>query len=123
MMEENKRKRLEHKPSFGTGSTELHEAAKEGDLSNVKRIVDDAVTKPMIHTPDLNQWLPIHEASRGGHLEIVELLVEKGADVNARTNHGKGGTPLWLAREAFGDDHPLIRFFESIGAMDLGGEL
>ena len=40
-------------------------------------------------------WTPLHNAAIRGHKEIAELLITKGADVNAK---GKVGiTPLDLA--------------------------
>jgi ankyrin repeat protein len=39
---------------------------------------------------------PLHEASKNGHEKIVSLLLEKGADVNAKMNYRS--TPLELAR-------------------------
>ena len=38
----------------------------------------------------------MHKAAEGGHKEIVELLIAKGADVNAKGESGwlKGRTPL-----------------------------
>ena len=38
-------------------------------------------------------WTPLHFAARDGYKEIVELLIAKGADVNAKDNDG-GTTPL-----------------------------
>ena len=29
-------------------------------------------------------WMPLHEACKNGHETIVSLLLEKGADVNAK---------------------------------------
>ena len=31
-----------------------------------------------------NQWTPLHWASQEGHTEVAALLVQGGADVNAR---------------------------------------
>ena len=31
-------------------------------------------------------WSPLHRASQGGHLEVVEALLAKGADVQAKKN-------------------------------------
>ncbi len=54
--------------------------------------------------------------SVGGHLEVVQELVNAGADVGATTV--LGGTALWWARQAHGEDsgvvshpHPLPNFF------------
>jgi hypothetical protein len=66
---------------------------------------------------------PIHEASRGGHTDVVKFLYKHGADVNARTSEGAGGTPLWWAQKVHGDDHPTASFLESIGALSIGPEL
>jgi ankyrin repeat protein len=40
---------------------------------------------------------PLHEAAREGHLDIVKLLMDAGAD--ARRPNADGKTPLDLARE------------------------
>ena len=37
----------------------------------------------------------LHHAARNGDIEIVELLVSRGADVNARSDHGH--FPLYCA--------------------------
>ena len=40
---------------------------------------------------------PLHFAAQGGHKEMVELLISKGADINLENNHGQ--TPLALAKQ------------------------
>ena len=37
-------------------------------------------------------WTPLHHAAFNGHKEIAELLIAKGASVNAKGKHGE--TPL-----------------------------
>ena len=39
---------------------------------------------------------PLHIAAREGHIDIAELLINKGADVNAKNNYGK--TPFDYAK-------------------------
>ena len=41
------------------------------------------------------QWTPLHFASSHGHLEVVKLLVERKANVNAQVRDH--GTPMHLA--------------------------
>src|SRR5207253_1420572 len=36
---------------------------------------------------------PLHDAALGAHLEMVKLLVEHGADVNAKCDRNKGINP------------------------------
>ena len=49
-------------------------------------------------------WIPLHLAALGGHKEIVELLISKGADVNAKNDVGH--TPLDWAKQLFDDYTP-----------------
>lgn len=43
---------------------------------------------------DENGWTPLHEAVRGGSIEVIEYLLTKGLDINQRTHGGTGGSPL-----------------------------
>ncbi|MGK3746959.1 MAG: hypothetical protein ACI90V_013822 [Bacillariaceae sp.] len=67
----------------------------------------------------------IHEGARGGHLEVVKYLVENGANINAVTGSGigGGGSALYLAKQKFDADHPVVAFLESIGAIETGPDL
>ena len=49
-------------------------------------------------------WTPLHLAAANGHKEIVELLISKGADLNAKAV--TGDTPL---DEADGETADLLR--------------
>lgn len=61
----------------------------------------------------------IHEAARGGYLDILRFLINNGADIGAVTN--TGGTPLWWARRFLEADDPLIGYLASIGAPEGSG--
>ena len=106
--------------SFATGSTSIaHRAAQGGDVETLKGALQS--DKALARAKDSNGWEPIHEASRGGHREAVELLLSSGADINARTNFGDGGTPLYWAQE---EGHSqLADWLESLGAISIGPEL
>jgi len=105
--------------SFTTGSTEAHYAAQSGNLEGLQEAIKKK--KTIVNAKDENGWTPLHEGARGGHLEVVKYLVEAGADVN--TTNKQGATPLWWAKHQHGQDHPVIEFLESIGALESGPEL
>ena len=102
-------------------STPAHVAAATGDVRSLKELV--IMNKEYLTARDANGWMPIHEASRGGHREAVELLLSYGADVNAVSNHEEGSTPLRLAKEEHGHDHPLVEYLLSLDAIDSGPDL
>eukprot|EP00978_Attheya_sp_CCMP212_P000967 scaffold2027_cov52-Attheya_sp.AAC.2 len=104
-----------------TGSTELHILAKEGDVKTLAEVVQKKTH--LLNAQDENGWTPLHEASRGGHKEVVELLVKHGAELNLRTDEGFGGTALWTAIEEHGEDHPVVDFLQSVGALSIGPDL
>lgn len=104
-----------------TGSTDAHEAAGLGDVESLKSIAKRE--KSQLTEKDVNGWAPIHEGARGGHTEVLKILVEHGADVNERTNHGAGGSPLYYAKEAHGKRHASVKYLESLGAKYIEPEL
>lgn len=66
----------------------------------------------------------MHEAVRGGHVEVVKYLLEQGADKDARTGRdGNGGTPLWWAKKTHGTDHEVITHLMDLGAVEMGPDL
>ena len=69
------------------GSTEAHRAAMEKNLHELKVIVD--AHEEVVNAVDVNGWTPLHEGVRAGNAEIVKFLIERGSNVNARTEGGK----------------------------------
>ena len=70
----------------------LMDAAGGGDIQAVKHHLAAGVDVNVIYKGQT----PLHYAAAYGHKEIVELLIAKGADVNAKISDGfhKGDTPL-----------------------------
>lgn len=64
------------------GETQLHIAAKRGDLSLVKTLISSGVS---VNEQDYAGWTAIHEASSGGFTEVILELLKAGADVNSRS--------------------------------------
>jgi ankyrin repeat protein len=71
----------------------LLEAADVGDVEHVKELLGAGAN---IHSrwPETG-WTALHLGARGGHRDIVELLLNHSADVNAPANDG--ATPLHVA--------------------------
>jgi hypothetical protein len=76
----------------------IHEAAAEGNIKRVKQHLVEGVDVNAIFK---DSWTPLHMAAEGGHREMVDLLIAKGADINATAGAGDGvgWTPLHMAAE------------------------
>lgn len=72
---------------------EIHDAAQQGDLAKIKMLLEK--NPELLSARSENEKTPLHFAAQGGHEEIVDLLIAKGADVNAK-NIAKE-TPLHYA--------------------------
>ena len=71
----------------------IHDAAGEGNIEAVKQHI--AAGTDVDAKTSYTKLTPLMNAARVGHKEIVELLIEKGADVKAKDEGGK--TPLDVA--------------------------
>lgn len=102
---------------FTTGSTELHHHVILGDFDKFKEAVDKH--EHLVNVRDRNGWAALHEAVRTGKLPFIELLLNRGADVNMRTDTESddgGDSPLSLAIHYHGDDHEVTKLLKSRGA-------
>lgn len=83
----------------------LNHFAREGDLEYVRAIVKkhpdlvDASETPRPERKPLSTdgYSPLHWAARMGHIEVVDYLAKRGANINVRDNDG--WTPLHLAAQ------------------------
>lgn len=72
-------------------STLLHHAARQGKLQSTRYFLRWIP----IDSPKLDGRTPLHEAAHNDHAPIIDLLIKKGADINALTD--LGNSPLILA--------------------------
>ena len=63
----------------------IHDAAKIGDLAGVQAELDKGVD---VNKKDKAEMTPLHPAAANDHKELAELLIEKGANVNAKDGIG-----------------------------------
>jgi ankyrin repeat protein len=73
------------------GESPLMIAALKGRLNFVKKLIARGA--------DVNKpgWTPLHYAATGGHLEIMALLLDQNAYIDAASPHGT--TPLMMAAQ------------------------
>ena len=65
---------------------DIHEAATEGDIEAVRRILNGDPAK--VDAKDKDEWTPLHCAVCEDRVEIVELLLMRGAGADARLATG-----------------------------------
>jgi Ankyrin repeats (3 copies) len=103
--------------AFTTGSTELHHHALEGNLDKLKEVLDKH--EHLVNVRDVNGWTALHEAIRKGETEMVQLLLDRGAEMNIRTGTKENGdSPLVLAKTYLGANHEVTKLLESRGAKE-----
>lgn len=98
----------------------IHDAALKGDVSLARRMLD--ARPDLISARNKLGKTPLHQSLTGGNNAILDLLLERGAEVNAQDNTGL--TPLhvaawWSITERAGI---LLDHGADIGARDRFGD-
>lgn len=73
------------------GHTALYSACIRGQIETCRHLID----KAELNSKNNDGWTPFHVASYLGHVAIVELLIEKGANIEILNNDG--GNALLIA--------------------------
>ena len=101
-------------------SRDVHWACRKGDVTALQLMIEDKVN---IDTPDNGSWTPLFWGCSEGHLEIVRLLLEAGANPTIDTapqgaKQGEGKTALDLAKEGYRAEHKeVVKIFEAHALM------
>ncbi|MEW5788211.1 MAG: ankyrin repeat domain-containing protein [Pseudomonadota bacterium] len=89
----------------------LHRAAEDGDISEVERLVNAG--SPLDIFDDIS-YTPLHYAVRAERYKVVQLLLSKGANVNACDFERIGDSPLAVA--ARGEYPEMVELLLTHGA-------
>ena len=87
----------------------IHIAAREGQNEAINYILENSPVTVDVSTMD--GWTPFHYAVNNGYLSTVELLVSKGANINA-TDKFKRSALHWAVRYNFVE---LVEYLLNIG--------
>ncbi|KAJ9537571.1 hypothetical protein OSB04_030304 [Centaurea solstitialis] len=116
-----RRRRIRRSMSAGNdrddrGWTMLHVGARRGDLKEVKRLLNEGMDANVAALgPKSHGVTPLHLAAKGGHVKVMDELLERGANIDARTKGACGWTPLHTAAKE--RDRRAIRFLVENGAF------
>ncbi|XP_065345629.1 ankyrin repeat domain-containing protein 39-like [Cloeon dipterum] len=111
---------LDHAPAHSSVQQSLDElnfergiwpAALDGDLKKVTELLNKQVS--WVHRPDNAGYTALHYAAKAGHLDVCQLLIRRGADVNAVT---KAGLASPLHRAAMCGKHSICELLLKSGA-------
>jgi uncharacterized protein len=102
----------------------LFEASALGLVERVQERLEDQ--PELVNAYSHDGWTPLHLASFFGHREVANLLLARGADVNARsksTRFAKENTPLHAAaaNRQIGVAEVLIAHGADVNARDASG--
>ena len=86
--------------AISSNAQEIFDAVKADDLTKVKVLVEKDAS--LVHSTDIAGNTPLHLAAKTGSLGMIELLLLKGADINAKNI--QSNSPLLEAIIAEKDD-------------------
>jgi ankyrin repeat protein len=102
------------------GQTQLHHCVRNGLTSSVERLLSIRNINVNLKD-DVYGATPLHEAAWKGQIEIARLLVENGAEVNARYNNGSSPLQRSVRNGHIDILHLLIENGADLEAKDTTG--
>ncbi|XP_062081077.1 phytochrome-interacting ankyrin-repeat protein 2-like [Humulus lupulus] len=89
--------RDDHNHDHRSGWSSLHIMARRGDLEEVKRLLEEEGMDVNVAACGSKSTgvTPLHLAAEGGHLSVMEELLERGADIDAKAKNVNGGSCGW----------------------------
>ena len=89
---------------------DMREACGKGDTEEVERLIRAGVDVNKVDSD--YGYTPLYLAAERGHIDIVKLLINNGANISEKSSDGE--TPLyWVAREGYVD---IVKLLLSAGA-------
>ena len=92
----------------------IHEAAREGDIKRVTKLLNSDPT--LANQDDQHNWRPIFHAALYKHFDVVQALIDHGADLSALE-----GSVMHYAGEVPGNK-PVVELLVKYGALDAHAE-
>jgi ankyrin repeat protein len=104
---------MDESGGLGAEGKALLRAAKSGDAAGVAELL--AADASLVHVRDKDGSTALHGAAWKGHAAVAALLLDAGAEVNARSqNEHYGDTPLHAA--AHGNQRAVAELLIARGA-------
>lgn len=101
------------------GGEEALALAANGELEELEEWLDEY--PDAVNARDINGWTPLAEAIRNGREDVVQVLLNRGADVHVLLGPNQEfESMLYLAQEAHGADHAIARMLRERGAIAIG---
>ncbi|GLT27956.1 hypothetical protein SLA2020_029190 [Shorea laevis] len=67
----------------------LFHVAVSSARPEVVKLLSEVADESVVNSADEEGWAPIHSAASIGNVEIMEILLSKGADINLKNNGGR----------------------------------
>src|SRR5262245_816197 len=72
----------------------LHRAAEDGDLERARELIRE---RAALNAFDAIGYTPLHHAVKNRHVSMIKLLLDAGADINAREEQTNSDTAISVA--------------------------
>jgi hypothetical protein len=89
------RRQREAAKKLAKAKADMIEAAFDGEKDDIVKILDDTSIKVRVDETDENDYTSLSEAACAGHVDCVQILLERGANPNTVGKHKR--TPIWRA--------------------------